>query len=73
MNLDCDIIRDLLPSYVDKLTSEKSNIVIREHLANCAECKQILSQMEQEAEPPIMQDKKIDYLKAYRKNTNAML
>lgn len=70
MNLDCDIIRDLLPSYIDDLTSEKSNVVIKEHLSTCIECQRVLTEMQQEAEPPIVsQDHKIDYLKTYKKRS----
>lgn len=37
-DLPCDVINDLLPSYVDKLTSDKSNDIIKEHLENCERC-----------------------------------
>lgn len=37
-DLPCDVINDLLPSYVDRLTSEKSNEIIKEHLENCENC-----------------------------------
>lgn len=37
-DLPCDVIRDLLPSYVDKLTSNESNEIIKEHLNNCESC-----------------------------------
>ena len=33
--IPCEVIRDLLPSYIDELTSEITNQVIREHLENC--------------------------------------
>lgn len=41
--MKCEIIRDLLPSYVDGLTSEESNREITAHVAECAPCKEILS------------------------------
>lgn len=34
----CNIIRDLLPSYVDKITSDESNEMIRQHLQECSSC-----------------------------------
>ena len=40
--MKCEIIRDLLPSYVDGLTSEESNREITAHVAECAPCKEIL-------------------------------
>lgn len=33
-NIPCELIRDLLPLYVDGLTSEVSNREIKEHLGN---------------------------------------
>lgn len=56
--MKCDIIRDLLPSYLDGLTSEASNEAIQEHMAGCAPCKEILEQMQQEPEEPAEPPKK---------------
>lgn len=38
----CDIIMDLLPMYVEELTSESSNQLIEEHIDNCENCKEYL-------------------------------
>lgn len=46
----CDIIRDLLPSYIDGLTSEGSNQAIEQHLDECAECRQYYGEMKGELE-----------------------
>ncbi|WP_425755806.1 zf-HC2 domain-containing protein [Ihubacter sp. rT4E-8] len=43
--MKCEIIRDLLPSYIEKLTSAESNEEIEEHLKSCADCKACLSEM----------------------------
>ncbi len=69
MNIDCEIIRDLLPSYVDKLTSAKSNAAIEDHIANCSSCHEILSNMKQELEQPIAQSREINYLKRYKQKS----
>ena len=37
--MKCGIIKDLLPSYIDGLTSEDSNQAIEEHLETCDKCK----------------------------------
>ena len=34
--MKCEIIRDLLPNYLDGLTSQASNEAIEEHLETCA-------------------------------------
>lgn len=56
--MKCEIIRDLLPSYLDELTSEVSNEAIQEHMKDCAPCKEILEQMQQEPEEPAEPPKK---------------
>lgn len=43
--MKCEIIRDLLPSYIDELTSEVSNQEIEEHLKECTGCSQYLKEM----------------------------
>ncbi len=39
MNMDCDVIRDLLPLYADEACSEKSRALVNEHLLDCSECR----------------------------------
>lgn len=39
MKITCDIIKDLLPSYVDELLSEDGCKMVEEHLAECETCK----------------------------------
>ena len=45
MKIDCDIIKDLLPLYVEGLASEKSKAVVEEHLEACEDCKKIYREM----------------------------
>ena len=40
--LPCEVVRDLFPSYVEKLTSEKTNACIEAHLESCEDCKAAL-------------------------------
>lgn len=46
--MKCEIIRDLMPMYLEGLTSEESNQAIAEHLDGCEPCKKMLEQMKQE-------------------------
>lgn len=46
--MKCEIIKDLLPSYVDGLTSNESNFEIQEHLKECSQCKITLEEMKAE-------------------------
>lgn len=43
--MKCAIIRDLLPSYIDKLTSEESNREIEKHLETCSDCQSCYDSM----------------------------
>ncbi len=45
MSKECDVVRDLLPLYVDGACSEASADMIRNHLANCTDCYAIFQQM----------------------------
>lgn len=61
--LSCEIVRDLLPSYIENLTSEKSTEEIKAHLDTCPQCRALLKEMTSgEPEPEEVQPE-IDYLK----------
>ena len=36
--LPCAIVEDLLPTYVERLTSEETNMAVEAHLASCPAC-----------------------------------
>lgn len=42
---NCDVIRDLLPLYEDGAVSEETAQMVREHLKDCAECREELRKM----------------------------
>ena len=46
MKLECDVIRDLLPLYAEKLASPASSALVEQHLAECEACRAQLEQME---------------------------
>ncbi len=48
--MKCEIIKDLLPSYIDGLTSAESNSEIEVHLITCQECTEMLEQMKTEVD-----------------------
>lgn len=45
--LDCEIVQDLLPNYVDKLTSEYTNQAMDEHLKSCISCSEMYEKMKE--------------------------
>lgn len=48
--MKCEIIRDLLPSYVDGLTSAESNQEIEAHIEACEACRRVLEQMQEDVQ-----------------------
>lgn len=43
----CNMIRDLLPLYIDDVCSEESKTAVEEHLAECGECRKIYASMKE--------------------------
>lgn len=74
-NLPCDIVLDLMPSYIDGLTRETTNAAIGEHLKNCESCKKSYNDMkEPEVVTTTVEEKKeIDFLKKSNKNRKKLI
>ena len=53
--MHCDIVKDLLPLYVDDVCSEKSKIAIEEHLEECEECRSYFEILKEE-DPKVQTD-----------------
>ncbi|MFT5873799.1 MAG: hypothetical protein ACI8WT_002750 [Clostridium sp.] len=49
--MDCSVIKDLMPLYIEELTSEPSNNLIEEHINNCEDCRQILVKLKADIIP----------------------
>ena len=45
MSKQCDIVRDILPLYVDGACSEASAEMVKEHLNACADCNAIYQKL----------------------------
>lgn len=68
--LSCEVVQDLLPSYVDSLTSEVTNQSIETHIQNCTNCSEIFNRMKQlEVSEQTTQKQDIDFLKKTRSKT----
>lgn len=50
MDCKCNIVRDLLPSYIDHLCSKDSVNFIEEHMNSCIECRDVLERMKTEVD-----------------------
>lgn len=67
--MKCDMIKDLLPLYADKLTSKESNQEIEKHLKECKECRRCYQEMTGELPEilPKAQVKEGEFLKKAKK------
>lgn len=45
--MNCNIIRDLLPSYLDDICSEETKAVVEDHLQTCTSCQEFVTKMVQ--------------------------
>lgn len=67
MKMKCNVIQDLLPSYVDNICSADTKELVDEHVAECAQCKEKLEQMKNtEIVAGKASEKQVDYLKKIR-------
>ncbi|WP_296128543.1 zf-HC2 domain-containing protein [uncultured Anaerococcus sp.] len=70
MKYDCDIIKDLMPLYIDDLLSDNSKKFVEDHINNCESCKKYYEKLSGEVKIPSSKDlrksdlKPIEYLKA---------
>lgn len=71
--LPCEVVQDLLPSYVDGLTSEVTNEMVGSHMESCDNCRHIWERMQEtdQAQTDVTQEeeREIDFLKKTRRRT----
>ncbi|MBO4493300.1 MAG: zf-HC2 domain-containing protein, partial [Ruminococcus sp.] len=67
--MKCNIVKDLLPLYCDKLTSEDSNEEIEKHLNECADCKAVYESINKKEDDIKLPDKDVNPLKKVKKRT----
>lgn len=64
--IECKIIQDLLPNYIDKVTRKETSMYIEEHIGECKVCKKILEEMQGKLKINLeSQEKEINYLKKF--------
>lgn len=62
----CNVIKDLLPSFIDGVCSEKTNADIEEHLKECASCKALFDSMKEDL-PGVSDTSSLDEKKIIQK------
>ena len=43
--MNCNIVKDLIPLYIDGCCSEESEKIVEEHIRDCSDCKKLLEDM----------------------------
>ena len=56
MKLTCSVVADLLPIYLEKMTSEETNALVVEHLKECPACRKRLEELQAPAVMPVDAD-----------------
>lgn len=64
MKLSCNIIRDLLPLYVEGLASEDTRKAVEEHIAACSACRKNLEKMSKPEKKAAVEDIPVKKVKA---------
>lgn len=59
-NMKCEIIRDLLPLYIDNICSKESRILIEDHLHDCTECHKLFEELTKNIEVENNEDDEIN-------------
>ena len=75
-NLPCEVVQDLLPGYVDELTSLVTNEMVKEHLESCSPCKEKYMRMKCPVEQEMENSKEkieLDFLQKTRKRNRKVL
>lgn len=67
MKLTCEIVRDLLPTYVDGLAGAETAAAVEAHVAACPSCAEALAAMEQPEQRERPEQREVDYLKKQRR------
>lgn len=43
--MDCNVVKDLIPLYIDDCCSEESGKIVKEHIDSCSECRSLYESM----------------------------
>ncbi len=63
--IPCDVIRDLLPLYIDDICSEKSHSLVEEHLEECDDCRSCYEDMKNDL-PKVLSPEEMDSIDELR-------
>lgn len=69
-DLSCEVVHDLLPSYLDGVASEETKAAVERHMEECPDCRETLRRMKEPEETAPAEEKEIDYLKKIRRQSS---
>lgn len=77
MKKECEIVKDLLPSYVENLVSTETKQYIANHIEECIDCRQLFENMQEDnmikSEQNIEEDQvEIRHIKKYKRKMTAL-
>lgn len=68
-HLNCEIIKDLIPSYLDEICSESSKKAVKEHLTQCSDCRRYLEELQcTEISAKPQNHGELDYMKKVKRH-----
>ncbi len=70
--IECGIVYDLLPNYIEHVTNEYSNKFIENHLNTCEECKKLYDNLNNEMNTNSSTKAEINFFKKYKKHLNIL-
>lgn len=71
--MDCDIVKDLLPLYIDEVCSEKSKDIVEEHISVCDSCSDELKIMKEDIDINLLdknseESNALEFMRKIKKN-----
>ena len=74
MKNECEIVKDLLPNYIEDLVSDETKKFINNHISSCADCKKILRNMQEsdtKDDEELLREEEVEIrqIKKYKKKT----
>lgn len=70
MKYECDIVKDLMPLYIDDVLSENSKMFVKDHIDSCEACRKFYEKLSSEIKIPVSREtrkndlKPMEYLKS---------
>ena len=69
-DLSCEVVKDLLPSYLDGVASSETKTAVERHMEECPDCRETLRRMKEPENAAPAEEKEIDYLKKVRRHSS---